>query len=180
MKGNFSDIINAAGTKTPKWWDENGVPRFCDFHPHEVSNIYADEVVLMEIACQSCGDIYHVAMSSKKMDAESQRDALIQRVFIYAVRRGEVEMTLDSLEAFEKKYEHIKCSLADHIREGTLHYGDPPNTGCCASGASMNSLALRVLEYWKRESYQWVRNPELEIAQRDKAYYEDQDWSRRS
>lgn len=61
--------------------------------------------------------------------------------------------------------------------EGTLHYGDPPNTGCCLSGASMNSEPRRILEYWSTndprhvsndvvvdvaEYFKWNRKPILE------------------
>lgn len=41
-------------------------------------------------------------------------------------------------------------SLADAISTRDLEYGDPPNVGCCMSGASMNSEAHRVAEYWSR------------------------------
>ena len=30
-----------------------------------------------------------------------------------------------------------------------LHYGDPPNVGCCPSGPTMNCDDLRVLEFWR-------------------------------
>ena len=43
-----------------------------------------------------------------------------------------------------------------------LHYGDPPNA-CCASGATMNSVPLKVLEWWHRENMAWMRVPEKEV-----------------
>lgn len=45
------------------------------------------------------------------------------------------------------------------IQEGRLHYGDPPNWDCCDAGASMNSIPIRVLEYWKNR----LRDPEFEV-----------------
>ena len=63
----------------------------------------------------------------------------------------------------------------------SLHYGDPPNVGCCSGGATMNCDDLRVLEFWRRGGdeftelrdghrvclpgyFDWRRVPELEIA----------------
>lgn len=67
--------------------------------------------------------------------------------------------------------------IADSIRDGSLHYGDPPNTGCCPSGPTMSSEPVRVVEYWSkdharyvekgvvtdyRKYSEWVRDPLLE------------------
>lgn len=57
------DDIRMRIAEEPKWFDEYAVPRYCDFHPNEVANIYADEVVLMEIACQVCGKHFLKATS---------------------------------------------------------------------------------------------------------------------
>lgn len=55
-------------------------------------------------------------------------------------------------------------SLAEDIREKTLHFGDPPNIGCCAAGPTMNSEPRRVLEYWYQDDrFQWSRAAELEV-----------------
>lgn len=42
----------------------------------------------------------------------------------------------------------LKPVLARQIGIGKLRYGDPPNVSCCAAGNTMNSVSLRVLEYW--------------------------------
>ena len=39
-------------------------------------------------------------------------------------------------------------SLAELIDSRQLHYGDPPNDGCCPAGPSMNSVMIRVMQYW--------------------------------
>lgn len=50
------------------------------------------------------------------------------------------------------------------IKSGDIHYGDPPNVGCCAAGPTMNSEPRRVLEYWKRgDITRWERDASLEI-----------------
>lgn len=66
MNNDYADIIEKVG-EPPKWWDENAVPRFCEFHPKHCSNIYAREAALVLIACQSCGTRYKVAFSADQM-----------------------------------------------------------------------------------------------------------------
>ena len=54
--------------------------------------------------------------------------------------------------------------LADAIRDGSVHYGDPPNVGCCVAGPTMNVVDKPVLEYWLREAgADWQRDPSLEV-----------------
>lgn len=56
------------------------------------------------------------------------------------------------------------------IVSGSLHYGDPPNAGCCLAGPTMNCWDRRVLEFWDRRGFDgWVRVPELERALADGA-----------
>ena len=52
------------------------------------------------------------------------------------------------------------------IRNGSIHYGDPPNYGCCASGPTMNCDDLRVHEYWRqaRRPYEMIRVKAFEVA----------------
>lgn len=45
----------------PLWVDQNGVPRYCEFHPDIASEIYGDWVALMEVECQSCGKVFKCA-----------------------------------------------------------------------------------------------------------------------
>lgn len=54
--------------------------------------------------------------------------------------------------------------LDDAVREDEIHYGDPPNSGCCAAGPTMNSVPRRVLEFWQRaeNGWDWERVPDLE------------------
>lgn len=55
-------------------------------------------------------------------------------------------------------------SLVNAIRSAELHYGDPPNVGCCPAGPTMNSIPVRVLEFWNCRPFEAERVPELEIA----------------
>ena len=64
MNNEFKDILVRIHEK-PKWWDEMGVPRYCEFHPSETANIYADETMLMLIQCQDCKKRYKVCSTSR-------------------------------------------------------------------------------------------------------------------
>lgn len=61
MKQKFEWFLRNLGE--PKWWEETGHPRYCDFSPDKTYNIYADEVALLEIACQDCGRRFSVSMN---------------------------------------------------------------------------------------------------------------------
>lgn len=140
MHNEYRDLIDhPAGP--PKWWDENGVPRFCRHHPSACPDIYAHEVVLLKIACQAC-----------------------KRQFV-------VQMSDSSIAQLERSGGHpdpknfARDQLAKAIRGGYIHYGDPPNVNCCPGGATMNCDDLRVLEYWyRKDGMTWERDPSLEIS----------------
>ena len=53
--------------------------------------------------------------------------------------------------------------LSELVESGDIHYGDPPNVGCCPAGPTMNSVPHQVLEFWQQnEMHQWQRVAELE------------------
>jgi len=131
MNCTYDDIL-ALFDGAPKWWDEYAVPRFCDFAPDKVANIYADEVALAEVTCQGCHRPFPVA--------------------------------------FSRHIGYGGARFAEAIPAREMHYGDPPNVGCCGVGATMNSEPRRVLEYWSRNFadprafMKWHRDPSLEIS----------------
>jgi hypothetical protein len=110
MREEYRDIRSRIAEE-PKWFDENGVPRYDEFHPDMLANVYADECVLTEEACQSCGRKYLLASS--------------------CTCRWVVE-----------------GSLRDRILHGLFSCGDIPCFSCL-SGATMLSLSLRVMQYWR-------------------------------
>ena len=61
MLADYRDIRSKLGT--PAWFDEHGVPRYCEFRPTNLANIYATEAVLFLVGCQVCGKGFLVAMS---------------------------------------------------------------------------------------------------------------------
>ena len=116
MHHHYEDLRKLLGE--PVWFDEHAVPRYCDFSPDMTADIYADEAVLLRIACQSCDRPFDVAMTGSA------------------------------------------GVLAAQIADGSIHFGDPPNVGCCLSGPSMNCIDLRVLQYWTRANplHVWRRD----------------------
>jgi hypothetical protein len=60
VRAAYTDITTRI-VEAPKWWDENGVPRYSVFSPDDTPNIYAREAVLYEIECQECGQTFEVA-----------------------------------------------------------------------------------------------------------------------
>lgn len=61
MHEAYEDITSRI-SEEPTWYDQNGTPRYGKFTPDHCPNIYSSQVVLMEIACQSCGRRFHVEM----------------------------------------------------------------------------------------------------------------------
>lgn len=148
MTSGYEDILALASGeakfKTPQWWDENGCPRFATHAPHYCPNIYANEVVLLEIACQQCETHQLVQMCTSSMDEARAR--LMRRPFV---------------------------SLATRVSNGSIHYGDPPHHDddrgeFCHAGCTMNCYDLAVIEFWRRVSFDWERVKELEIALPDR------------
>jgi hypothetical protein len=74
MHHHYDDITGRI-KEPPLWYDENGVPRYCEFGPDEGASIYARQIALLEIACQACGERFMVAMSwTPSLCATDQHD----------------------------------------------------------------------------------------------------------
>ncbi len=61
MLRNYEDIRSRISDPV-LWWDDNGVPRYCEFHPSRCG-IYDAVVALVEVACQACGKRFLVAVT---------------------------------------------------------------------------------------------------------------------
>jgi hypothetical protein len=120
----------------PMWYSEGGVPRYDDFHP-KLCSVYNTYVALVQIACQAC-----------------------QREFSAASCVDMLDMVQIKLE-MPRQQERPEQDAWDLI--GSFHYGDPPRHACV--GDSMNSVPLRVLQFWKREIlHDWKRDESLELS----------------
>jgi hypothetical protein len=197
MHQSYPDIV-ALTKNPPTWWDENGVPRYAPHHPWLCADIYADEVALLRISCQACDHEFLVQMS--RGSSEQFRHHLlthpspeVSKLLEEALAGWESLWRSDNNDEPPARIAAIRAevaamratpyrSLADLVRSGSIHYGDPPDVDCCPAGATMNCNDLAVVEFWKRgwdqsrsaegvplkeimdEMNGWRRVPELEIA----------------
>jgi hypothetical protein len=67
MKAEFKDIL-ALTDRKPIWYDEKGVPRYSEFSPNDVNDPYANEVALLRIECQDCGQQFLAAIVYDRVD----------------------------------------------------------------------------------------------------------------
>ena len=63
MLQHYEDILSRIA-EPPRWFDEQGVPRYCEFAPDRIANIHAQECALLAIECQSCGRPFIVALDA--------------------------------------------------------------------------------------------------------------------
>jgi len=134
MRQPYRDVCDRIAEK-PQWFDALGYPRYCAFAPSEVSNLYASEVALVEIACQNCDRRFLVAFTWSPF------------------------CRTPSLSARIKRRSHW-----GEPREHTMHYGDPPNVNCCSPGPVMNCVNLRIIEFWEQKgAIDWRRRIDLEV-----------------
>lgn len=90
---------------------------------------------------------------------------------VYSVEAVTMEISCQVCDArfhvlMERESHGGKKTLAERILDGSIHYGDPPNTGCCDCGPSMNSEPVRILGHWSRTGWEWTRDPSLEVSMR--------------
>ena len=138
MLPDYQDIRSRIDEE-PKWFDGNGVPRYCKFEPRRTCNIYAREVLLLEIACQSCGKRFHVETNWS--------------------RWGYIPSYLERIE--RETARHIKHGGDLDLRIG---WGDPPRHDCKGAGNVMTSDTIRIVEFWcKPSGGEWERKPEYEF-----------------
>lgn len=90
MLSSFEDITSRIDEK-PTWFDENGVPRYGEFHPSNSPNIYAEEVMLYRIACQVCPEKFLVEANwdRTKSILDKRVRALSERVKKHEIHFGD-------------------------------------------------------------------------------------------
>lgn len=174
MHRSYDDMLDRL--PEPNFYQEGGIPRFEPFQPGKTTGIHSKEAVLAEIACQGCGTVFKVAF---ERDEHEELNALTTLMRIPEYRDGIIDLVKScKLEANHDVL--ARNILAHEIETRSLHYGDPPNIGCCPAGPTMNSEMIRILEYWRcnhleyvdkttniitdYEAYsRWQRFPHLEI-----------------
>ena len=83
MKACYSDLVERLGD--PRWWDENGVPRYAEFSPDQVANPYARQAALVQFACPRCRALVVCAVSSPEIDLDIQTDLSVRRGALYGL-----------------------------------------------------------------------------------------------
>jgi hypothetical protein len=169
MHHDYQDIRSRIAEE-PKWFDEHAVPRFNNFEPSEIANIYAEECALVLIKCQNCDHEFKVAFSFGTLDKMDHGETVLRNMLSeLAWPQTKDAYVVMRKEAYARAW---GLTLAERIRLKNIGYGDPPNIWCCAAGPTMTSDTVRVLEYWRRyesdtegnvKSIDWTRYPELEI-----------------
>lgn len=134
MKTDYADIVQKAGA--PLWWDENGAPRYVEFHP-ERCGVYVQAVALLRVACQSCGREFVVASAPKQSSVKV---------------------------AFPQRKAQDPWEAIGSFHYGDPPRGEPEHEGC-AAGPSMNTVPLAVVQFWvrKSESFRWKREKAYEF-----------------
>jgi len=135
MHRSYSDLTNRLGE--PLWWDEQAVPRYDPFGPHEMG-VYDRMVWLYEIRCQDCPKRMKVAGAWNGMD--------------YA----ELMRFLDHPSA------NIWTPLDAHYGDPPRH--NCPGAGETMNCYDLEVLEVwgQDIEHWG-----WVRRPELEGPMED-------------
>lgn len=136
MHASYLDITSRI-EEEPTWYDENGTPRYGKFSPELSPNIYAHEVILLEIACQDCKQRFLVEMNWDVMKG------------LFEPRRT---------ECFSSRFDSW---LKDKDNFFPIHYGDPPIHGCV--GDTENCYDLRVVEFHKKDNFEFKRVKKYEI-----------------
>lgn len=169
MKANYKDILDKAGQ--PLWWDEHGAPRYAAFTPQSLSP-YVEAVALMDIKCQHCSRPFTVASAINDKSMRMWRDysdAVYAR--LKALSKIGLDVSHEEIAAvLEQRPDDIKKIVAPKAFSddaGMFHYGDPPIHNCI--GDTMNSVPVRVREFWERNNYLsrnasgLLRRPEHEV-----------------
>ncbi len=140
MKAAYLDIRNKI-KEEPIWYDENGVPRYEKFSPDLSPNIYANEVILLEIACQYCHQKFLVEMNFCKMDLILNKNR----------------------KTFQERISYFIENKKNQQLYVPIHYGDPPRHDCNGGGETMNCDDLRIKEFWMKKKFEWQRIKKYEI-----------------
>lgn len=97
MNRDYNDIKSRLGQ--PLWYDEYAVPRYDKFSPDQCG-IYDHQVALLEIRCQSCGELFRAASTWNRLDCLWNDRA------------------------------PVIAPLPSHDGWTSFHYGDPPSHSC--------------------------------------------------
>jgi hypothetical protein len=146
MYRRYDDILSRIAEE-PTWFDEHAVPRYCEFAPDQIANIYATEAALAEVSCQGCQRVYRVAFSDQDFPAGTIADRIRSRTLRFGDPPNACDdscMSGASMTSESRKViEYWKRHDPKYTRHDETHGG---------------RIVTDVDAYWK-----WVRDPALEI-----------------
>lgn len=142
MLRSYEDITSAIA-QPPKWYDENGVPRYCEFSINNLG-VYIKYALYGVIACQNCGQEFNVGMGYDHYE-------------ICTHLQSQDELSNQAC-VFENKIEDLVNGFG---------YGDPPRhsspSGLACAGQTMSSVEIAITQVWSRDSLsKWHRLHEYE------------------
>lgn len=88
MNADYSDIRDRI-PEPPLWFDEHAVPRYMAFAPDLAANIYATEIVLLEVTCQACERAFKVCLSWDLTDQARGVQALSTQIRAQEIDYGD-------------------------------------------------------------------------------------------
>lgn len=148
MLRSYYDIISKLGS--PKWFDNNGVPRYEDFVPW-LCGVYVDYIAYINLRCQGCNNSFMVTVERRKF-----------RLY------PEIAQTnLPNKETGDLGDFHYG-DPPRHNTDGTFH---PANWDLHCVGVTMNSYPARIVEFWlKNQDHDWERDPTKEFEFREEIH----------
>lgn len=166
---SYDDIL-ALTDREPQWYDECRVPRFCEFHPSALNSIYAREAALVEVACQVCARLFLVAEKWDLLDYDLDQNNPASRPASERVKAGHIITGGDPPNHgyCNHRVEGEGEEGLETTRERARGY--PP----CSAGYCMTCDPVRIVQFWERSNFEWVRRPDLEIKFEIKDYGDDE------
>jgi hypothetical protein len=167
----YKDILDRID-EPPAWFDDYGVPRFGNFSPRCLGNIYASEAALAEVSCQWCGRMFKVALTeaftSKRLGLRDEirlgrvhygdppnvnccaggasMNSVLHRILEYWSRDYEVSMDWQRDPTFEGQVAEAPRDPPDTVAEvlAAVGSGAWPILVMCTSHRNRYDLAGRI------------------------------------
>jgi hypothetical protein len=139
MHPAYDDITSRIG-EAPIWW-LRGVPRYKQFEPHD-ADIYASEAILLNVACQSCGQTFLVCQD----DSRAPGSIVVDEEIAFEALAGDPPHHFD----------HSPTSPT---------IGKTDRNSC--HGVVMGFEWLEIVEVWQRERVEVIQRGEPSILRGD-------------
>lgn len=121
-------------SEDPIWWLD-GIPRYCDYHPHEAT--FQSTNLLVRVWCQGCGSTFDVAVGT----SATLEKGIIDPVSGYPIdsKTGLIIRNVDDDPPFHLGKDGFNCI-----------------------GNSMLEEWVAILQVWEGQGQNYSRRPDLE------------------